>query len=45
MNWRTPHRFTEADMWFLFGLLVGGVIVALIAVVGALWVARMVVGG
>ena len=45
MNWRDPHRFTGADLCVMGGALVGLCIAALLAVVGALWVARMVVGG
>lgn len=45
MNWRDPHRFTGADMCVIGGVLIGLGIAALVAVVGALWVARVVVGG
>ena len=45
MNWRTPHRFSALDLCFIGGVLVGAGIVALLAITGALWVARVVVGG
>lgn len=45
MNWRTPHRFTGLDLCVIGGVLVGAGIVALVAIAGALWVARVVVAG
>jgi hypothetical protein len=45
MNWRTPHRFTSLDLCFIGVVLVVAGIVALLAITGALWVARVVVGG
>lgn len=44
-DWRTPHRFTGLDLCFIGGVLVGAGIVALVAITGALWLARVVVGG
>lgn len=45
MNWRDPHRFTGADLCVIGGVLIGAGVVSLLAITGALWVARMVVGG
>lgn len=45
MNWSRITKLTVVDMLFVFGVLVGLVIAALIALASVLWVARMMLGG
>ena len=45
MSWRTPHRFTGADMLFIGGVLVGLAVAGLCVFAAVLAVVRMMVGG
>lgn len=45
MNWSRVTKLTVVDMLFVFGVLVGLAIAALIAFASVLWVARMMLGG
>ena len=45
MNWSKIGKLTVADMLFVFGVLVGLAIAGLIALAGALYVVRMMLGG
>lgn len=45
MNWSRITKLTVVDMLFVFGVLVGLAIAALIALASVLWVARMMLGG
>jgi tetrahydromethanopterin S-methyltransferase subunit B len=45
VNWSRITKLTVVDMLFVFGVLVGLAIAALIALASVLWVARIMLGG
>lgn len=45
MNWRNTGRLTGGDMAFIGGVLIGAGLAVLVILAGALWVARLMVGG
>jgi len=45
MNWSDTGKLTGGDVVFIAGVLVGLAIAGLVGLAGALWVARMVLGG